>query len=52
MHIGFLWESQQERDHCGDVGEGIMLKWILERWDGVVWTRFIWLRIWASGGLF
>jgi hypothetical protein len=23
----------------------IILKWILERWDGVVWTGLMWLRI-------
>jgi hypothetical protein len=33
MHVGFLWESQKERDHWEDedVGECIILKWILER---------------------
>jgi hypothetical protein len=30
---------------------GIILKWILEKWDGVIWTRSIWLRIGNSGGL-
>jgi hypothetical protein len=25
---------------------------LLERQDGVVWTGFIWLRIWISGGRF
>jgi hypothetical protein len=33
MHIGHLWESQNERDHWEDqdVGERVILKWILER---------------------
>jgi hypothetical protein len=33
MHIGFLWQSQKERDHYEDldVGGRIILKWILER---------------------
>jgi hypothetical protein len=26
------------------------IKWILEKWDGMVWTGFIWLRIQISGG--
>jgi hypothetical protein len=29
----------------------IILKWILERKDGVVWTGVIWIRIGTSGGL-
>jgi hypothetical protein len=43
-----LAESQKERDHYGDqdVGGWIILKLILERWEG-----FIWLRIESSGGL-
>jgi hypothetical protein len=38
MHIGFWWESQKERGHYEDldVGGRIMLKWILQGWDGVV----------------
>jgi hypothetical protein len=30
---------------------GIILKWILERKDGIVWTGFVWFRIETSGGL-
>jgi hypothetical protein len=29
----------------------IILRWILDKLDGVVWTGFIWLRIMTSGGL-
>jgi hypothetical protein len=29
----------------------MILKWILEKQDGVVWTGFIWHRIGTSGGL-
>jgi hypothetical protein len=40
MHIGYLWESQVKRDHWDDqdVGEWTILKWILERYDWMVWT--------------
>jgi hypothetical protein len=33
MHIGYWWESQNERDHCEDqdVDGWTILKWILER---------------------
>jgi hypothetical protein len=39
MHIGYWWESQKERDHWEDqdVGGWTILKWILERWDGMDW---------------
>jgi hypothetical protein len=39
MHIGYWWESQKERDHWEDqdVGGWTILKWILERWDGINW---------------
>jgi hypothetical protein len=36
MHIGYWWESQEERDHWKDqdVGGWTILNWILERYDG------------------
>jgi hypothetical protein len=48
MHMRYLWDSQEERDHY--VGGWILLKCILERQDGVVWTESICLRIGTSGG--
>jgi hypothetical protein len=30
---------------------GIVLRWILEKLDGMIWTGFIWLRIGTSGKL-
>jgi hypothetical protein len=40
MHIGYWWKNQKERDHLEDldVGGWIILKRILDGYDGVVWT--------------
>jgi hypothetical protein len=48
-----LVESQRERDHKEDqdVGGWIMSGCILERWDGVMWTGLVWLRIGTGGEL-
>jgi hypothetical protein len=42
-----------ERDHyeSQDIGRWIILGWILERWDGVLWTVLVWLRIGTGGEL-
>jgi hypothetical protein len=34
-----------------DIRGRILLKWILEYNDAVVWTELIWFRIGTSGGL-
>jgi hypothetical protein len=49
MLIGYWWESWRERNHWEDqvVGEWI-LRWVLERWDWVVWTGLVLLRIGTS----
>jgi hypothetical protein len=38
MFIGYLLESQKERDHWGDqdVGGWTILKWIVEKKNGMV----------------
>jgi hypothetical protein len=33
-----------------DVGGRIILKWILERWDCLVWIELMWLRIGINRG--
>jgi len=41
-----------ERDHLGDPGidRRIILKWIVRKWDVVVWNGSSWLRTGAFGG--
>jgi hypothetical protein len=41
------------KNHCEDqgVGEWIILGRLLERWDGVMWTGLVWLRIGTGGEL-
>jgi hypothetical protein len=53
MQVGYWWESQKGRDQYEDqdVGGWIILRCILERYDGVAWTGLIWLRTRTSGGL-
>jgi hypothetical protein len=51
--MGYWWESQRKRDYYEDqdVGGWIILGLILERWDGVMWTGLVWLRIGTGGEL-
>jgi hypothetical protein len=43
MYIGFWLKAH--------IGGRIILKWFLEKYGGVVWTGFMWLRIGSSGRL-
>jgi hypothetical protein len=53
MHKAFWWENQKEMDQQEDrdVSGRIILRSILEKQDGVMWTGFIWLRIGTGGVL-
>jgi hypothetical protein len=53
MHTKFGGGDLQGRDHSEELGvDGrIILEWILGKYCGKLWTRFIWLRIVTGGGL-
>jgi hypothetical protein len=53
IYGGFYWGNLREVSHMEDPGiDGkIMLKCILEKWDGVARTGSVWLRIGTGGGL-
>jgi hypothetical protein len=53
VHTRFWWGGVRERDHLDDlsVDERIIVKWVLNKWDGDVRTGFIWLRISTGGAL-
>jgi len=42
----------RERNHLGDpvIDGRIILRWTFRKWDVVVWTGSIWLRIVTGGG--
>jgi len=50
----FEWGYLKERSHLEDLGiDGrIILKWILKKENGRVWTELMWLRAGTSGRLF
>ena len=53
VYMGFWWGNLRERDDLDDPGVdgGIILRWILRKWDGGGrWTSLIWLRIGTGGG--
>jgi hypothetical protein len=48
-----LVANLEGREHSEDLGVygKIILKWILGKWCGKLWTGCIWLRIGTTGGL-
>jgi hypothetical protein len=53
MHTTFWLENVNGRVHSEDldIDETIISECILWKFDGKLWTGFVWLRIRASGGL-
>jgi len=52
---GVYWvlvRNLRERNHLGDpvIDGRIILRWTFRKWDVVVWTGSIWLRIVTGGG--
>ena len=47
MHTGFWWRNLKNRDYLEDLGiDGwTILTRILVKYDGKLWTGFIWLRV-------
>jgi hypothetical protein len=52
-HVKVWSESKKGKDHLEDKGvDGtIILKWIIKKLNGRVWSAFIWFAIGTSGGL-
>jgi len=52
VHAGFWWDNLRERDHFEDldVDGRLIFEWIFRKWDGEVWTGFLWIKITTGGG--
>jgi hypothetical protein len=46
-------KPEEKKDHLGDLSADgrIILRWIFRKWDVVVWTGLVWLRMTGGGHL-
>jgi hypothetical protein len=51
MHPGLWWGKPEETTKKTNVGGMIILKWMLEEQEGVVWTGLTWPSIGTNGVL-
>jgi len=53
VYTRFCWRELKGRNHLEDllIDERILLKWVLKKSDGGIWTGLIWLRRGSCGGL-
>jgi hypothetical protein len=52
VYTKFWYGKPKGKSHYEDldVDGRILEEWILYKWDGRVWSGFVWLRIETSGG--
>jgi hypothetical protein len=52
VHTGLLCGDMMVEDHLEDLSTDgrIILKWRLEKQDGMAWTALIWIKKQTSGG--
>jgi hypothetical protein len=53
VYTRFCWRELKGRNHLEDllIDERIILKWVIKKSDGRIWTGLIWLRRGSCGGL-
>ena len=50
VHAGFWWDNLRDHFEDLDVDGRLIFEWIFRKWDGEVWTGFLWIKITTGGG--